>query len=117
MWQIEGRKEIEILSNQRTKLIIGETSDTLRCNVARKKSLDLFIVSELLKNAKRSDRALAKKLGVSQPTVTRRRAKVEKELVDGYTAIPRWHKLGYEILAFTFVKTRSLLGPKEGIGL
>jgi len=81
--------------------------------MARKKPLDFMIIAELLKNARRSDRALAKKLGVSQPTISRRRATMEKELIDGYTAIPRWQKLGYEILAFTFVKTKSLLGPEE----
>jgi len=66
-----------------------------------------------MKNAKRSDRQLAKLLGVSQPTVSRRRALVEKELIDGYTAIPKWEKLGYEILAITLIKTKSDLASKE----
>ena len=66
-----------------------------------------------MKNAKRSDRQLAKLLGVSQPTVSRRRAFVEKELIDGYTAVPKWKKLGYEILAITLIKTKSRLASKE----
>jgi len=66
-----------------------------------------------LKNSKRSDRELAKVLGVSQPTVSRRKAFLEKELIDGYTIIPKWEKLGYEILAFTFVKSKQALGMKE----
>ncbi len=66
-----------------------------------------------MKNAKRSDRQLAKLMGVSQPTVSRRRAFVEKELIDGYTAVPKWEKLGYEILAITLIKTKSGLASKE----
>lgn len=68
------------------------------------KPLDYRILFELMKNSKTSDRKLAKKLGVSQPTVTRRRARLEKEVIDGYTAIPKWDKLGYNILAVTLVK-------------
>jgi len=41
---------------------------------------------------------------VSQPTVTRRRAYLEKNFIDGYTVIPKWEKVGFEIVAFTFVK-------------
>lgn len=78
-----------------------------------KKSIDYKLLGELLKNSRRSDRQLAKALGVSQPTVTRRRSNVEKELISGYTAIPRWEKLEYEIMAFTFVKTKQALGPEE----
>ena len=58
------------------------------------KGIDFKILSELLKNSKMSDRKLAKKIGVSQPTVTRRRAKLEKDVIDCYTLIPEWEKLG-----------------------
>jgi DNA-binding Lrp family transcriptional regulator len=68
------------------------------------KLIDLRIIGELLKNSCRSDRELAKVLGVSQPTVTRRRANIEKKFIDGYTAIPKWEKFGFEIVALTFVK-------------
>lgn len=54
-----------------------------------------------------SDRGIAKKIGVSQPTVTRRRTKLEKELIETYTLIPDFLELGYQILAFTFVKLKS----------
>jgi len=77
------------------------------------KEIDYTILSELMKNSKISDRQLAKTIGVSQPTVTRRRAKLEKEVIEGYTAIPIWGKLGYEILAFTFVKTIQTLGLRK----
>jgi DNA-binding Lrp family transcriptional regulator len=76
------------------------------------KSIDYKILGALMKNAKVSDRQLAKEIGVSQPTVTRRRARLEKEVIDGYTAIPKWAKIGYEILAFTFVKSNQSLGLK-----
>ena len=63
------------------------------------------LLIELLRNSKESDRKLAKKLGVSQPTVTRTRSKIEKEgLVRDYTIIPDWRKLGFEIMALTFTK-------------
>jgi DNA-binding Lrp family transcriptional regulator len=68
------------------------------------KPIDRRLLGELLKDSHRSDRELAKALGVSQPTVTRRRANIEKHLIDGYTAVPRWEKIGFEIVAFTFVK-------------
>lgn len=70
------------------------------------KSIDYKLLWELVKNSRRSDRTLAKVLKSSQPTVTRRRAKVEESFLVGYTAIPRWEKIGFEIIAFTFVKTK-----------
>lgn len=68
------------------------------------KSIDYKLLGELLKNSRRSDRELAKALGTSQPTVTRRRANIEKNFIDGYTAIPKWEKIGFEIVAFTLVR-------------
>ncbi len=62
------------------------------------------LLHELLKNSKRSDRDLARILGVSQPTVTRMRRKLERTgYVLEYTVIPDFTKLGYEIVAFTFM--------------
>jgi DNA-binding Lrp family transcriptional regulator len=77
------------------------------------KSLDLKLLWELVKDSRRSDRQLAKILGTSQPTVTRRRGFLEKELIDGYTAIPKWEKLGYEIFAMTFTKTKADIASKR----
>jgi DNA-binding Lrp family transcriptional regulator len=68
------------------------------------KSIDYKLLMELLKNSRRSDRELARALGTSQPTVTRRRANIERNFIDGYTAVPKWEKIGFEIVAFTFVK-------------
>ncbi|UCB59985.1 MAG: winged helix-turn-helix transcriptional regulator, partial [Candidatus Bathyarchaeota archaeon] len=63
------------------------------------------LLIELLRDSKQSDRKLAKKLGVSQPTITRTRGKLEREgFIRSYTIIPDWRKLGFELMAFTFVK-------------
>ena len=78
------------------------------------KPTDQKILRELLKNSRKSDRELAKELGVSQPTVSRRRAYLEKNFIDGYTTIPKWEKIGFEIVAFTFVKHNiKYFKPKE----
>lgn len=72
------------------------------------KKTDWKLISELMKNSKRSDRDLAKALGISQPTVSRRRRKLEKEgYIKEYTIIPDFCKLGYELLSLTFVKLRK----------
>ena len=70
------------------------------------KSIDYKILFELMKDSHRSDRQLAKSLGVSQPTVTRRRAMLEENFIDGYTIVPKFSQIGFEIAAFTFLKTK-----------
>ena len=70
----------------------------------------LRLVSEMLKNSKKSDRELAGILGVSQPTVSRTRARIEKEYIKTYTIIPDFKKLGHQIMAFTFAKTKGYQG-------
>ena len=77
------------------------------------KPLDYKILFELMKNARVSDRKMAKILGVSQATVSRRRAKLEKEAIEGYTAIPKWEKLGYELFAMTFIKSDVIYESQE----
>lgn len=77
------------------------------------KPLDYELLFELMKNSRRSDRTLAKVLKSSQPTITRKRAKLEREVIEGYTAVPRWKKLGYEIFAMTLVKSKTALATKE----
>ena len=60
------------------------------------------VLCELLKDASRSDRELAKSLRVSQPTVSRVRNKlVENGLIRQFTVIPDFNALGFEILAIT----------------
>jgi DNA-binding Lrp family transcriptional regulator len=69
------------------------------------KPLDYQLLYELMKDSHRSDRQLAKALGISQPTVTRRRAMLEDNIIEGYTVVPKFGPIGYEITAFTFLKT------------
>jgi DNA-binding Lrp family transcriptional regulator len=69
------------------------------------KGVELRLVSELMKNSRRSDRELARAIGTSQPTVSRTIKKLEKQgIIKEYTMIPDFSKLGYRILAITFVK-------------
>jgi DNA-binding Lrp family transcriptional regulator len=76
------------------------------------KPIDYKLLFELMKDSHRSDRRLAKALGVSQPTVTRRRALLEENFIEGYTVIPKFGKIGYELAAFTFIKSK--LKQKKG---
>ena len=78
------------------------------------KDVELRLVSELMKNSRRSDRELAKTIGVSQPTVSRAVKRLEKEgYIQEYTMIPDFAKLGYRILALTFVKLKQPLDEQE----
>ena len=71
------------------------------------RGIDRKILAELIKNSKMSDRKLAKKIGVSQPTITRRRARLEKEVISSYTLVPEWVKLGFKLLVITFTKSKE----------
>ena len=65
------------------------------------------LLLELLKDSKRSDRELAKVLGVSQATVSRMRNKLVRDgLIQEFTIIPDFVKLGYELMAISSVKTK-----------
>ena len=78
------------------------------------KQLELKIVSELMKNSRRSDREIAKAVGVSQPTVSRTIAKLEREgVLREYTAIPDFRRLGYNLVAITFGNVNQELLNKE----
>ena len=76
------------------------------------KPIDYKLLFELMKDSHRSDRQLAKALGVSQPTITRRRAMLEENYIEGYTVIPKFFEIGFEIAALTFLKRKSKKRPK-----
>ena len=68
------------------------------------RDVELRLISELMKNSRRSDRGLAKVLGISQPTVTRTRTRLEKEgYIKEYTMIPDFRALGYTIMGATLL--------------
>ncbi len=72
------------------------------------------LVSELLKDSKRSDREMAKILKTSQPTITRMRHTLIKEgIIREFTVMPDLAKLGYEIMAVTIAKAKTTLTPEE----
>ena len=77
------------------------------------KPIDYKLLFELMKDSHRSDRQLAKALGVSQPTVTRRRTMLETNLIEGYTITPTFGKIGFELTAFTFTKNKLQKKGKE----
>jgi DNA-binding Lrp family transcriptional regulator len=68
------------------------------------KDVEIRLVSELMKNSRRSDREIAKAMGVSQPTVSRLINKLEKKgIIKEYTMIPDFKQMGYQIMAVTFL--------------
>lgn len=70
----------------------------------RKEQECLKLLFEMIRDSLRSDRGLAKSLGVSQPTVTRKRAILEKEgCTKEYTLVPNFVKLGHDFLGVTFL--------------
>jgi DNA-binding Lrp family transcriptional regulator len=70
------------------------------------KPIDYKLLFELMKDSHRSDRQIAKALGVSQPTVTRRRAMLEENYIEGYTVVPKFGQIGFELIAFTLLKSK-----------
>ena len=78
------------------------------------KDLPQQLLRELLKNSKRSDRNLAKILKVSKPTITRARHKLEKSgMIQDYTVIPDFRKMGFKLLAINFARIRpEILTPE-----
>ena len=70
------------------------------------------LLLELLKNSNRSDRELAKVLGVSQPTVSRiKKQLVTEGTVREFSVIPDFAKMGYRILAISCAKFKKVITP------
>jgi len=68
------------------------------------KDVEIRIIVELMENSRRSDREIAKRIGVSQPTVSRLVKRLEKEgLIKEYTMIPDFRRLGYQIMGISFI--------------
>ena len=78
------------------------------------KMVEWKLIGELMKNSRRSDRDLSKVIGVSQPTVSRMVKRLEAEgYIKEYTMIPDFRKLGYELVALTFLKLKGSLSHEE----
>lgn len=77
------------------------------------KDIELKVVIELLKNSHRSDRELAKAAGVSQPTISRTRERLEKKrMIKEYTIIPDYSQLGLTLMSITFTKIKGQLSKE-----
>jgi DNA-binding Lrp family transcriptional regulator len=79
------------------------------------RDVELKLTCELIKNSRRSDRELAKLIGVSQPTVSRIRTRLEKEGMLDYTAVPNLPKLGYGLVAIVFGRRNLQKHPESHI--
>ncbi len=78
------------------------------------KKTEVKPISELILNSRRSDRELAKAVGVSQPTVGRMIKKLEKEgYIREYTIVPDFQRLGYHLMALIFVKLKQGLTAEK----
>ncbi|UCC27409.1 MAG: Lrp/AsnC family transcriptional regulator [Candidatus Bathyarchaeota archaeon] len=72
------------------------------------------LLFELLKDSKKSDRQLAKVLGVSQATVSRMRTRLVMEgTIKEFTIIPDFEKLGYELMAITAGRFKTPSSPEQ----
>jgi DNA-binding Lrp family transcriptional regulator len=77
------------------------------------KDLKLKMIIELLKDSHRSDRELARAVGVSQPTLSRARKKLEEQgMIKEYTIIPDYPQLGLSIMSITFTKMKGPLSKE-----
>jgi len=78
----------------------------------KKKMMKLLL--EFMKDSKRSDREIAKVIGVSQPTITRMRQRLVKEgAIREFTIIPDFVKMGYEIMAISSFKSKRMKEMEE----
>jgi len=80
----------------------------------KRQKIEVKLIAELMKNSRKSDRELAKLLGVSQPTISRMREKLEREgYIKEYTMIPDFNKLGFGIIALTFLNIPESVTPNN----
>jgi DNA-binding Lrp family transcriptional regulator len=78
------------------------------------KDTEVRVLAELMKNSRQSDRELSKVIGVSQPTVTRIRTRLEKSgMIKEYTLIPDFKKLDYQIMAILFMGKPETMDRKK----
>ncbi len=93
---------------------VQRTVSKVQSEIAPLKHTEAAVLSELIANSRRSDRELAKAVGVSQPTVSRMIKRLESDgIVNEYTMIPNFKKLGYTLCAIIFLKLKDL--PPGGI--
>lgn len=72
-----------------------------------KEENELAVFKQLLKNASQSDRKIARNTGLTKPTVSRIRTILEQNYFTEYTVMPMLKKLGFELIALTFMGVGS----------
>ena len=78
------------------------------------KDVEVRLVAELMKNSRRSDRELARIIGVSQPTVGRMIKRLEHTgVIKEYTMVPDFKRLGYKIMGVSLLGLQSPLSKKQ----
>jgi DNA-binding Lrp family transcriptional regulator len=78
------------------------------------KDIELKLISELMKNSRRTDKELAKAIGASTQAASKTRKKLEKEgYFLEYTTIPNFGKLDYHLFALTFASFKKGLSGRE----
>lgn len=83
---------------------ISFAGETIIMELAMKETKNTeAVLKGIMKHPHASDRAIAKIIGISQPTVTRMRRKFEEAGIYHYSVIPDLAKIGYEILAISQV--------------
>jgi DNA-binding Lrp family transcriptional regulator len=86
-----------------------------RGSLDKKNEQKLQLLLTLIKGARRSDKELSKLTGNTRATVTRRRRQLEAEgYIREYTVLPEFTKIGYNILAFTFLTLKVLPKGERG---
>lgn len=62
----------------------------------------------------KSDRTIAKILGISNTTLSRKRRKLEQEgYIKEYTIIPDLHKMSLDVIVFSFASTTDVVAPVQ----
>ncbi len=75
--------------------------------------VNLKVLFALLALGGKSDREIAKKLGINNSTLSRRRKKLEEEgYIKEYTLLPDFHKMGLDIIVFSSCSTSDVV-PTE----
>ncbi len=80
----------------------------------KRKQEDLKVLFALMTLGSKSDRAIAKILGISNATLSRRKRKLEQEgYIKEYTIIPDLNKMGLDFIVFSFAKTNAVITPAQ----
>lgn len=83
-------------------------------NYNRKIYDNFRILFALMALGGKSDRAISNILGINNTTLSRKRKKLEQEgYIKEYTLMPDLHKMGLEIIVFTFASTTDAIAPTQ----